>query len=136
MVASPDAHRRLRGEAHLPGQARPNTDSAPIRVARPSGRPDYSVEVLPARRAGAVATLLITDPAERALPDAKRLIQRFGFTNGEARAARLATLALSKAQIADRLGLSENTVKSQLGAARNKIGARNAIELVTVIQRA
>ena len=136
VVASPGAQRRLRGEAHLLGQARPNRDSAPIRVPRPSGRPDYSVEVLPARRAGVAATLLITDPAERALPDAERLIQRFGFTNGEARAARLATLALSKAQIADRLGLSENTVKSQLAAARNKIGARNALELVTIIQRA
>ena len=128
--------RRLRGEAHLLCQAGPNRDSAPIRIPRPSGRPDYSVEVLPARRAGVAATLLITDPAERALPEAERLIQRFGFTNGEARAARLATLALSKAQIADRLGLSENTVKSQLAAARNKIGARNALELVTIIQRA
>lgn len=108
--------------------------SGPTRVRRPSGLPDYSVEILPARRGG-VATVLLSDPMVHALPDVQKLMLRFGLTAAEARVARLSPLAVSKAQIADQVGLSENTVKTHLAAARAKIGARNMVELALRVQK-
>jgi DNA-binding CsgD family transcriptional regulator len=133
-IAAPDADRRLRRELRGMESMRAACGGAPIRIRRPSGHPDYAFDLLPARRDGVAATILITDPATTSLPDAGGLSARFGFTAAEARAARLAILGLSKAQIAEQLGLSENTVKSQLDAARGRVGARNMVELVRMIQ--
>ena len=116
-----------------PGSA----SSEPVRAARPSGLPDYALDVIPARGGGVFATVIISDPvATHALPDIQRITQRFDLTASEARVARLVPLALSKAQIAQQLGLSENTVKFHLSSVRAKIGAKNMVELALVIQRA
>jgi DNA-binding CsgD family transcriptional regulator len=111
-------------------------DAEALSVARPSGLPDYRLDVVPARGRG-FATILISDPVSPGrAPDPNRLASRLGLTAAEARVAGLAPLALTKAEIADRLGLSENTVRSHLRSARSKLGARNMVELALIVRTA
>jgi DNA-binding CsgD family transcriptional regulator len=108
-----------------------------LRVQRPSGLPPYDVDIVPSRTARATARVLIFDPASEAnLPDTATIMVRFGLTPAEARVARLTTLALSKARIAHRLGLSENTVKTHLAAIRDKLGTRSTTGIALMMRRA
>ena len=108
-----------------------------ICVARPSGLPSYSVDVMPSRSTGAAAKLVISDPVgPHKLRDVERVRQRFGLTEAEARVVRLAPLGLSKSQIARLLGVSENTVKTHISASRAKMGAKNMVQLAVFVQRA
>jgi DNA-binding CsgD family transcriptional regulator len=107
-----------------------------LRVERVSGLPAYGVDIIPSRSAGAAARVLIFDPASEAnLPEAARIMARFGLTPAEARVARLTPLALGTAGVAGRLGLSENTVKTHLTAIRSKLGARNTTEIALTMRR-
>ena len=115
----------------------------PVAVPRRSGFAAYLLEVFPAigaaglpgtARAGAI--VVIRDPvAAPVLADSDALVSAFGLTPAEARVARLAPLAESKRAVAERLGLSENTVKTHLAAIRGKLGVRNMTELAQVIDR-
>ena len=124
-----------------PGSA--NATGGPIAVPRRSGLAAYLLEVFPAigaaglpGSAGAGAILVIRDPvAAPVLADPDALVSAFGLTPAEARVARLAPLAESKRAVAERLGLSENTVKTHLAAIRGKLGVRNMTEVAQVIDR-
>jgi DNA-binding CsgD family transcriptional regulator len=134
-IAAPDCQQRLR--RRILGASMDHDECGPIDVPRRAGLPGYLLDVIPARDIRAAAIVLITDPVTaNSLPDAECIMQRFGLTAGEARVARLVPLALSKAQIAQQLGLSENTVKSHIAAARGKMGVRNMVELALAIRRA
>ncbi len=117
--------------------------AGPIPVPRRSGLAAYLLEVFPAigvaglpGSGAAAAILVIRDPvAAPVLADADALVSAFGLTPAEARVARLAPLAESKRAVAERLGLSENTVKTHLTAIRGKLGVRNMTELAQVIHR-
>jgi DNA-binding CsgD family transcriptional regulator/PAS domain-containing protein len=121
----------------------PPVAAGPVAIPRRSGFAAYLLEVFPAigaaglpGSAGAGAIVVIRDPvAAPVLADADVLISAFGLTPAEARVARLAPLAESKRAIAERLGLSENTVKTHLAAIRGKLGVRNMTELAQVIDR-
>lgn len=114
-----------------------------IGVSRPSGLPPYLLRVFPAIGActlpgahAAAACVTIHDPvAIEALPDRRLLGAALGLTPAEAEVARLAPLALSKRQVADRLGVSENTVKYHLLNIRAKLGVRNATELARIMDQ-
>jgi DNA-binding CsgD family transcriptional regulator len=133
---------RLQAIGRVSDQAGSAGDDA-LYLPRPSGLPALSVTMLSgagmrteAAAPNAFATLVISDPMRgKEQPSAESLSLRFGLTWSEARVARLAPLALSKRQTAERLGLSENTVKSHLANARDKIGARNMSELAVIIGR-
>lgn len=135
-LASHAAERELRRRVRTLGRSVTSTEALSLPVQRPSGLPAYALDLVPARGLGVEATVLISDPLARLLPDADRLMARFGLTAAEARLARLAPLALSKAQMAEQVGLSENTVRTHLAAARTKLGVRNMVELAVVIARA
>jgi DNA-binding CsgD family transcriptional regulator/PAS domain-containing protein len=124
-----------------PGSA--DATGGPIAVPRRSGLAAYLLEVFPAIGAAGLpgstaagAILVIRDPvAAPVLADPDALVSAFGLTPAEARVARLAPLAESKRAVAERLGLSENTVKTHLAAIRGKLGVRNMTEVAQVIDR-
>ena len=57
----------------------------------------------------------------------------FGLTPAEARVAALVATAAPTREVADRLGLSENTVKTHLKAVFLKTGARNRADLMRLM---
>ena len=135
IVAPAARHELLRRVAGL-WRAPPPESNIQLRASRPSGLPDYILEVVPARSPGGAATVLVSDPMAANPPlDLQQIKLRFGLTPGEARVAQLVQLALSKRQIAQHLGLSENTVKFHLASVRMKAGARNMVELALVLQQ-
>jgi DNA-binding CsgD family transcriptional regulator len=144
MVAARGQHRELRRRVWANACAERLPSDEPLSVPRPTGLPPLALTVLPGAGLGAAAevpdaaaTVLIADPLRGShLPDEASLCRRFGLSPAEARVARLAPLALSKRQIAEKLGLSENTVKTHLAAARAKIGARNVGDLAVILGRA
>ena len=130
--------RAVRGMHRRNGAAPASAITAP----RPSGRSPYLLRVFPAigtvNLAGAgagCATVTIHDPAApAALPEPTQLSDALGLTPAEAAVARLVPLAESKRVMAERLGVSENTVKTHLTAIRAKLDVRNVTELARVVQ--
>lgn len=136
-VAAPDCERRLLRRIREMWRAPEGAAHGPLHAPRRSGLPAYRLEALPCRGHRAEAIVLITDPlGAAALPDPRRLARRLGLTPAEARVACLAPLALTRARIAERLGVSENTVKTHLAAIRAKTGARNMAQLALLVRGA
>jgi len=111
-----------------------------ITAERLSGRMPYTLSLAPicgGERAPAprrVLMVMISDPAARAIDLApERLAQAFTLTPAEARIASLACGAHPLDAIAERAGVSTNTVKTHLKSIYGKIGARCQAELVRVL---
>lgn len=108
-----------------------------VPVPRDASKLPYGVTVLTAEGThqslqlpGAMAILLIHDPEmDDGTPDTKRLEAVFGLTGAEARVARFVPMGLSKAQMASRLGISENTVRSHFKSIREKTRTHSMLEL-------
>ena len=111
-----------------------------VRLTRQSGLPDYHVIVLPLPRRcqpsggkGAVAVLFITD-MERAQSPIDRLFgDLYDLTDAE---IRLVTRLLEGGGLtaaAEKLGLSRNTVHSQLSSIFQKTDTRSQSELLTLL---
>lgn len=64
--------------------------------------------------------------------DPARLVERFGFTHKEAELADLVAQGLTNKEIAARLSVSAETIRSHLAEAFAKSGAKNRAELVTL----
>jgi DNA-binding CsgD family transcriptional regulator len=79
------------------------------------------------------AVVLVTDPAEEVRPMAETLRIRYGLTPAESRLALLLVDGHSPHQIADMLGVSRNTVKTQLASIYNKTGASRQSQLVRLL---
>ncbi len=128
--------------ARLDGAAPADAETLDLLVARPSGRPALALTVFPALgwsgvpgASAACACLFVTDPlAKTQLPPVETVMAALGLTPAEARVARLTPLAMSRREIADALGLSENTVKSHLAAVSGKLGLRNG-QIARVVSR-
>lgn len=142
-LADPAAHALLLarlGDLYADGAVPTET---PIRAKRQDGLPPLAVSVYRATGMSAAtgahaahACIVIGDPCdEGGLPTAERLQAALGLTRAEANVLRLTPLALSRRQMADRLGVAESTVKTHLARGREKLGARSTAALGQIMTR-
>ncbi len=111
-----------------------------VRLTRPSGLPDYHVVVLPLPRRcqpsggnRAVAVLFITDIERAQSPIDQLFADLYGLTDAE---IRLVTRLLEGGGLtaaAAKLGLSRNTVHSQLSSVFQKTNTKSQSELLTLL---
>jgi len=86
-----------------------------------------------AHQKGAAALLFIFDPANKAGIPGTWLMDAYGLTPAEARVALAVASGLSVPETASRLGLSPNTIKTQLRGVFAKSGAHGRTELARLI---
>lgn len=138
-LKAPDSVLRAIYEAAVPTsiENEVSSGSSSLPVQRPSGRLPYALRINPAcgttaspAFAGANVAILIHDAVSNpSLPRKEVLMQLFGLTPSEAAVARLVPLATTKREIADELGITENTVKTHLSSVRQKLGANSVAHL-------
>jgi len=132
--------RDLVGRVGTHNPRKPRSGAGAIRLSRPSGLPHYHVVVLPLPKRcqptdgkGAASVLFITD-LERAQSPIDHLFgELYDLTDAE---ARLVTQLLEGGGLtaaAERLGLSRNTVHSQLASVFQKTGTKSQSELLTLL---
>lgn len=115
--------------------------SRALQLARPSGRAAYALQVsaLPEtnefgsgpQQPRAIAFL--TDPARQAPLDDALLRTLYALTPAECRLAAAVCGGEPLAAVAERLGVSENTAKSQLQSVFEKTGTRRQAQLVKLL---
>jgi DNA-binding CsgD family transcriptional regulator len=100
------------------------------------GRPVLMLDV--ARVEGAGPALgLVTLLEMRGIPDdAKLLGGSFGLTPGQSRVAALLADGLSVPEMAQRLGVAETTVRTQVAQARERLGLESQQVLAVALARA
>jgi DNA-binding CsgD family transcriptional regulator len=143
-AASPDAQRML--EAALDLSLTPDAVDVPhfsqaLRVERPSGRAAYALNVsaLPIQNEFGSGTecpraiAFLTDPAEPVQVDEQILHRLYGLTHAECRLAEAVCAGESLPAVAARLGVSENTAKTQLQSVFDKTGTHRQAQLVKLI---
>jgi DNA-binding CsgD family transcriptional regulator len=123
-----------------PARAAEFCDGGAVRLARPSGRPDYHVVVMPLPKrcqpgngSGAIAVLFVTDPEESQSPVDYLFGDLYGLTEAEARLVKALMEGGGLTAAADNLGLSRNTVHSQLASVFQKTGTRRQSELLRLL---
>ena len=111
-----------------------------LRVARNGHARDYELLLCPVleqqpdlHARGARALVFIFDPTTPPALNAELLFQSHGLTKAEARVVQLLASGKSPPDIARRLNVSRETVKSQLSAAYAKTGTRGQSELVAAV---
>ena len=82
------------------------------------------------------AIVFVTDPAEKARPLPETLQQRYRLTPAECRLAILLADGRTLKQISDTLGVSRNTLKSQLSSIYGKMGTSRQSDLVRMLLNA
>ena len=141
-AATPDASRRLTrliGQAANAAEAGANASGA-MALPRPSGRRSLAALVGPVHvESGAAAERLalisITDPEQPVVASQDRLRELFGLTPAEVKVvAELAAGHETKA-VAQRLGLSLNTVRVLLARAMAKADVHRQSELMSLVIR-
>jgi DNA-binding CsgD family transcriptional regulator len=115
--------------------------AAPVVLQRPSGKRALVAHVVPiARRplpldfSGTRVLVFVVDPDAGFRAGAVDLQRLLGLTPAEARCAMSLAEGLSPKEIADRLGVSYETVRSQLRSIYDKTGVRRQAALVRLIQ--
>ncbi len=110
-----------------------------LRLTRPSGRPDFHLVVLPLPmrcqpgRGGAVVVLFITDPEVPQSSADYLFAELYSLTEAENRLVFQLLEGRSLTDAAVRLGLSRNTVHSQLASIFQKTGTRRQSELLRLL---
>jgi DNA-binding CsgD family transcriptional regulator len=111
-----------------------------IRISRRQG-PPLQLLVTPSRRFPLEANrdvrtlVFINDPAHKVRTPVKVLESLFGLTPAECRLALLLADGNAPPQIADMLGLSANTIKSQLASIYQKTGTSRQAQLVRLLSQ-
>jgi DNA-binding CsgD family transcriptional regulator len=111
--------------------------SIPICAARE--RPPYIVHIVPVRRAAtevftnSSAVLIVTPVVPAEVPKAEVLQGLFDLTPAEARVARGIAECQSVEGIADQLGVSRETIRTQLKAVLAKTGTGRQVELAALL---
>jgi DNA-binding CsgD family transcriptional regulator len=121
------------------GQSRERPGGGAVRLTRPSGRLDYHVVMLPLPKRcqpgdgkGAVAVLFITDTERTQTPIDHIFGELYGLTDAEIRLVTQLLAGGGLTAAAERLGLSRNTVHSQLASVFQKTGTKSQSELLTL----
>ncbi len=131
-----DLIRRVGSNGPAPKRAGAGT----VRLTRPSGLSDFHIVVLPLPKrcqstdsSSAAAVLFITDPEKTQSPVDHLFGDLYGLTDAE---VRLVTKLLEGGGLtaaAEKLGLSRNTVHSQLASVFLKTDTRSQSELLTLL---
>ena len=111
-----------------------------VRLTRPSGRPDYHVVVLPLPRRcqppgvdGAIEVLFITDTERSTSPIVYLFGDLYGLTDAEIRLVTELLEGCGLTAAAEKLGVSRNTVHSQLSSVFQKTGTKRQSELLRLL---
>ncbi len=111
-----------------------------VRITRLSGQSDYHVVVMPLPRrcqprdgSGAVSVLFITDPDKAHSPVNFLFGDLYGLTDAESRLVCELLEGRGLTAAAEQLGLSRNTVHSQLSSIFQKTGTRRQGELLRLL---
>ena len=112
--------------------------SAGVAVQRPSGRRPYLVQVSALPRENefsrqekhASAIAFISDLDASPFLDQELLVRSFGLTKAEAALTQELLSGDGQERIAQRMGISENTVKTQLQSIYNKTDTHRQAQLV------
>jgi DNA-binding CsgD family transcriptional regulator len=83
----------------------------------------------------ACAVVFVTDPAQNERPAHDILCALFGLTPAEARVAMMLGDGNSPREIGQRLGVSSNTIKSQLASIYGKTGTSRQAQLVRLLMK-
>jgi DNA-binding CsgD family transcriptional regulator len=110
----------------------PDFKSGPVDLL---GRVGRHVERAFAAGAHRLAPQGFTEAMREVRPTERQLVVRFGLTPAEARVA-VGAVAMSRAQTAERLGMSLNSVKTHLRRVYSKLGISRAGELVLAVTAA
>jgi DNA-binding CsgD family transcriptional regulator/PAS domain-containing protein len=123
-----------------PMEGEKRAGGAAIRLTRPSGRSDYHVVVMPLPTAsepgtarGAVAVVFITDPEETQSPVDSLFGDLYSLTRAETRLVSRLLEGGGLTAASEKLGLSRNTVHSQLASIFQKTGTRRQSELLRLL---
>ena len=115
-------------------------DSSPVEVRRLHGRANLQVYCMPITNDGWMmsggamkALILIADPEARLRRQAERLHRVYGLTPAEANVVVALAQGGDRAAIAERLGTSVPTVRSQLTSIFDKTGVRRQADLVRIL---
>jgi DNA-binding CsgD family transcriptional regulator len=111
-----------------------------VRVRRPSGRLDYVVQVSALSDGKPLAgearhrmIVFISDPAEECVIDSTMLKSAYGLTPAEVRLAEQILMTGSLPEIAERMGTSQNTVRSQLKTLFAKTRTNSQSQLMKLL---
>ncbi len=109
-----------------------------LRISRRHG-PSLLLQILPVRdfplnwNTASSAVVFIRDPAQNHCPAHDTLRAFFGLTSAEARVATLLGQGKSLRDIAEALGVSANTVKSQVASIHGKTGTTRQSQVVRLL---
>ena len=119
---------------------RARTDVTVVVVQRPSGKRPLAALICPVTRPEiwpmretTVATIVISDPERRLVPDAGVLRQTFELTPAETMLASLLAMGLTLQQAASALRLTRETVRSRLKTIFQKTSTHRQTELVRLL---
>jgi DNA-binding CsgD family transcriptional regulator len=122
-----------------PNPVQPPSAIVPLRP-QGSGRPIVAClvpirasETMGAFGTGDLVMLMVHDCNQSACPDPYVLSAAFDFTPAEARVASALVEGLSPKEIAQRHGVSLNTVQTQVRSVLNKVGTNRTAELVSLL---
>lgn len=111
-----------------------------LRISRRHG-PSLQVQISPIRDlllnwdTSSSAVVFITDPAQKHCPTHDTLRAFFGLTAAEARVAALLGQGNSLGDISQALGVSGNTVKSQVASIHGKTGTTRQSQIVRLLMK-
>jgi DNA-binding CsgD family transcriptional regulator len=121
----------------------PDTTSLPVQpiVVRRLGDRPVIIRILPIDGAargpflGARALLVLNDLSQKVIPSLDLLKRTFGLTPAQAKLAKLLATGISPERASDELGLSLQTVRTQLKIIFSKTDTHRQSELVSLLSR-
>ena len=115
--------------------------SGVMQVSRPSGRRPLSLVVSPTRAAASpfgrshAVTIAFADPERAPEADVNLLARLYGFTAREASVAALLAQGRSPNETADELAMTDNTVRTHIRHAFDKLGVERLTDLVRLLMQ-
>ena len=111
-----------------------------LQIQRPSGARPYLLFTVPLSpmiaanwSAGPAAAIIFSDPARSMEPPSGLLAQLYGLSAAESAVAMAIIRGSGRAAVAEKLGISSNTVKTHLNRIFEKTGTRRQAELVRLL---